>query len=119
MDLTQPLKDLVGMVPGAFGAVLIDSEGEAITHFSPMNHNERIRLIAAYHRVWLSDCIILAKQMRLGNLNHLIQRYESGLVVVKALKDKYALVLIGEREMILGQGLFYLEKTGKVINEDL
>ena len=119
MDLTQPLKDLVGKVPGAVGAVLIDNEGDAITHFSPTNHNERIRLIAAYQRVWLSDCITLAKQMRLGNLDHMIQRYESGLVIVKALKDKYALVLIGERGMILGQGLFHLDEIGKVINDDL
>lgn len=119
MDLTQPLKDLVGKVHGAVGAVLIDNEGEAITHFSPTNQNERIRLIAAYHRVWLSDCIILAHQMRLGNLVQMIQRYESSLVVVKALKEKYALVLIGERGMILGQALFYLETIGKIINEDL
>ena len=68
MDLTQPLKDLVAKVPGAIGAVLIDSEGEAITHFSANNENRRVRLISAYHRIWLSDCVQLTAQMRLGKL---------------------------------------------------
>jgi predicted regulator of Ras-like GTPase activity (Roadblock/LC7/MglB family) len=119
MDLTQPLKDLVGKVPGATGAVLIDNEGEAITHFSAANQDERVRLIGAYHRIWLNDCVKLTQQMRLGKLDHLIQRYETGIVAVKALKDNYALVLIGEREMYLGQGLFHLEAIGRLINEDL
>ena len=119
MDLTQPLKDLVAKVPGAIGAVLIDSEGEAITHFSANNENRRVRLISAYHRIWLSDCVQLTAQMRLGKLELMIQRYETGIVLVKALRDNHALVLIGESELFLGQGLLHLEVIGNVINEDL
>ncbi len=119
MNLTQPLRELVGKVPGATGAVLIDNEGEAITHFSSKDENLRVRLISAYHRIWLSDYTRLAEQMRLGKLTQMIQRYETGIVVVKALKEKYALVLIGENEMFLGQGLLQLERIGSIINEDL
>ncbi len=119
MDLTQPLKELVSKVPGAIGAVLIDNEGEAITHFSATNQNERVRLIGAYHRIWLNDCVLLAKQMKIGKLELMIQRYETGTVLVKALKDNYALVLIGESEIFLGQGMLHLEVIGSVINEDL
>ena len=119
MDLTQPLKDLVGKVPGAIGAVLIDSEGEAITHFSATNENARLRLISAYHRIWLSDCLQLTRQMQLGKLELMIQRYETGIVLVKALRDNHALVLIGKSELFLGQGLLQLEAIGSLINEDL
>lgn len=119
MDLTQPLKELVAQVPGAVGAVLMDNEGEAVTYFSGTDKAERIRLIAAYHRIWLSDCLQLVAQMRLGNLDHLVQRYEHGTVLVKALKDNHALVLIGNQEMYVGQGLLYLDKIGAAINEDL
>lgn len=119
MDLTQPLKDLVGKVLGALGAVLIDSEGEAITHFSATDENARMRLISAYHRIWLSDCLHVTEQMRLGKLELMIQRYETGIVMVKALRDNHALVLIGESELFLGQGLLHLEVIGSLINEDL
>ena len=119
MDLTQPLKDLVGKVPGAIGAVLIDNEGEAITHFSANDENVRMRLISAYHRIWLNDCLHLTAQMRLGKLELMMQRYETGIVLVKALKDNHALVLIGQSELFLGQGLLHLEIIGSVINEDL
>lgn len=121
MDLTQPLIELVTRVSGAVGAVLIDSEGEAITYFSVngKDGNERTRLIGAYHRIWLNDYQNLTQQMRLGKMQHLIQRYETGTVFVKALQDNYALVLIGEREMFFGQGIAQLEQIGEVITQDL
>ncbi len=99
----------------------MDNEGEAVTHFhlEGNDESERIRLISAYHRIWLSDCQKLTQLMRLGKLDHLIQRYETGTVLVKALKDNYALVLIGERDMFLGQGLLHLDQIAAVIHEDL
>ncbi len=90
MDLTEPLKELVANVPGAVGAVLIDNQGEAVTYFSAQDEVERTRLIAAYHRIWLSDCLALTAQLRLGKLAHLIRSYEFGRVLVKALKDDHA-----------------------------
>ena len=123
MDLTQPLKDLVAKVPGAIGAILIDNEGEAVTYFAPpesaSNATERIRLIGAYHRVWLRDYVNLTEQFRLGALDNLIHKYEYGTVLIKALKDNHALVLIGSNELLMGQGRLYLNKIGKLINEDL
>lgn len=119
MDLTQPLKDLVANVPGAVGAVLIDSEGDAVTHFSAPDETERIRLISAYHRIWLRDCVTLSNQLRLGEMDHLIQCYEYGTVLVKALQGDYAIVLIGGVDMYVGQGLLQLDQIGKLINKDL
>lgn len=121
MDLMAPLKQLVSKVSRSIGAVLIDNEGEAITFFSVdgKEGDERVRLIAAYHRIWLSDCVKLTKHMQLGEMQHLIQRYESGTVIVKALKNNHALILIGESGMYLGQGILHLETVGEKINEDL
>lgn len=121
MDLTQPLKELVVNVSGAIGAVLIDNEGEAITHFNirGADENERVRLIGAYHRIWLSDCQSLTQKMKLGAMDHLIQRYETGTVIVKSLKGNHALVLIGEKNLFLGQGLLRLNQIAELISEDL
>ena len=119
MDLTQPLKDLVANVPGALGAVLIDNEGDAVTYFCAQDETARIRLISAYHRIWLSDCLTLARQLQLGELAHLIQCYEYGTVLVKALNGNHAIVLIAEIDLYVGQGLFHLDRIGNLINEDL
>lgn len=118
MDLTQPLQDLVTQVPGAIGAVLLDNEGEAVTYFSH-DDDERVRLISAYQRIWLNDCLRLTEQMCLGQLAQLIHRYEAGTVLVQALKDNHALVLIGAPEMFVGQGLLQMAQTGAALNEDL
>ena len=123
MDLTQPLKDLVAKIPGAIGAILIDNEGEAVTYFArpeaAANTNERIRLIGAYHRIWLRDVLNLTQQFRLGTLDNLIHKYEDGTVLIKALKDNHALILVGSNELLVGQGKLYLNKIGKLLNEDL
>lgn len=119
MDLTEPLKTLVANVPGAVGAVLIDNEGEAVTYFTAQDEVERIRLIAAYHRIWLSDCLDLSERLRLGQLDHLIQVYEYGTVLVKALPGDHAIALIGAIDMFVGEGLLHLDQAGKLIAEDL
>jgi predicted regulator of Ras-like GTPase activity (Roadblock/LC7/MglB family) len=119
MDLTEPLKTLVASVPGAVGAVLLDNEGEAVTYFTAPEETERIRLIAAYHRIWLNDCLALSERLQVGQLDHLVQIYEAGTVLVKAMPGKHAIALIGTTEMIVGQGLWQLNQTGKLIAEDL
>lgn len=119
MDLTEPLKTLVASVPGAVGAVLLDSEGEAVTYFSTEAEPERIRLIGAYHRIWLSDCLALNERLRLGQFEHLVQVYEYGTVLIKALPDQHALALVSTIETFVGQGLWQLNQAGKRIAEDL
>lgn len=122
MDLVLPLKDLVANVPGAAGAVLIDNEGEAITYFSHKGNdeNERIRLIGAYHRIWLTDSQAITQRRHLGTLDQLIQRYDGGTVIIKALKDNYALVLLGCGEkFFLGQAIRRLNEVAALISEDL
>lgn len=119
MDLTQPLRELVAKVHGAIGAVLIDHEGEAISHFSRDGDQERIRLIGAYQRIWLSECSRLVEEMRMGNLKLMIRRYETGTVLVKSLPDNLALVLLGESEMFVGQGIWHLQTTEEALNKDL
>ncbi|MFN7930282.1 MAG: roadblock/LC7 domain-containing protein [Blastocatellia bacterium] len=119
MDLTEPLKTLVARVPGAVGAVLIDNEGEAVTYFSASDETERIRLIGAYHRIWLSDCLAISERLQAGKLDCLVQVYDYGTVLIKALPGNHALALVGALEMFVGQGLWHLQQVGQLIAEDL
>ncbi len=127
MDLKQPLQELLRKTSGASGAILIDNEGEAITYLakegvetlSEISEDERVRLIGAYQRILLRECKRTVEEMRIGKLSNIVIRYESGIVAVRALKEEYALVLIGCHEMLIGQGLFYLNKYAEIIDSDL
>ncbi len=125
MDLQKPLEELVTKVPGALGAILIDSLGEAVTYFItsptlPANTEEvvRLRLIGAYHRVWINDCAALAREFQLGDLQNLVRKYDYGVVLAKALSDNHALILITTSEAFIGQGLLHLNKTGALLEAD-
>ncbi len=127
MDLKQPLQDLLNRTTGSSGAILIDNEGEAITYLakegaaqvSEISEDERVRLIGAYQRILLRESKRTVEEMRIGQLSNIVVRYESGIVAVRALKEEYALVLIGCHEMLIGQGLFYLNKYAEIIDSDL
>lgn len=125
MDLQKPLEELVAKVPGALGAILIDSLGEAVTYFHPApnvtsNSDEvvRLRLIGAYHRVWINDCVALVRQFKMGQLQNLVRKYDYGVVLATSLHDNHALILITSPEAFIGQGLLHLNKTGALIEAD-
>ena len=127
MDLKQPLQDLLNRTTGSSGAILIDNQGEAITYLAKpgvkqlteISEDERVRLIGAYQQILLCESKRTVEEMRIGNLCNIVVRYESGIVAVRALKEEYALVLIGCHEMLIGQGLFYLNKYAEIIDADL
>jgi predicted regulator of Ras-like GTPase activity (Roadblock/LC7/MglB family) len=127
MDLTLPLANLVTKVDGAFGAVLADSDGEAVTVFSLPDQvgpdcyegDERIKLIGAYQTITLRACRKLCQQFNTGSVTHLVCRFESATILIKALKNNYALMLALHPESNVGQGMVYLEQTAELINEDL
>ncbi len=127
MDLKQPLQELLNKTSGSSGAILIDNEGEAITYLakegavqvSEISEDERVRLIGAYQRILLRESKRTVEEMRIGNLSNIVVRYESGIVAVRALKEEYALVLIGHHDLHIGQGLFYLNKYAEIIDSDL
>jgi len=132
MDLRQPLAELVARVPGAFGAILVDKDGEDIVlvalpdqtgvegfSLAEMSAEERIKLIGAYHTITLRDCLQLAAEFRLGQTDLLVHRYEAGSILIKAIKGGYALMLVLQPDSVIGRGLFHLNETSKLISEDL
>jgi|GEM_PF-2973440 len=127
MDLTLPLTDLVTKVAGAFGAILVDADGEAVTIFALPDQvgldccvgDERIKLIGAYQIITLRACSHLARQFKIGEVQHLVCRYGAAAVLIKALKNNYALVLVMQDSGNIGQGAVYLDQAAEVINQDL
>jgi len=127
MDLKLPLARLVEKVDGAFGAILADSDGEAVTIFALPDQvgtngcvgDERIKLIGAYHTITLRDCCQLSQQFNAGAMTHLVCRFEAVTVLIRALKNNYALILAMQTSSNVGQGMLYLDRTAEIINQDL
>ncbi|HZS09853.1 MAG TPA: hypothetical protein VFD58_33815 [Blastocatellia bacterium] len=127
MDLNQPLVDLVNKVDGAFGAILADKEGEEITsHTLPAkaawtdsSPEERMKLIGAYQVINLSACRQMMRQLQMGNVRQLTLRYDAATILIKALKENFALILAIEEGGNIGKGLFYLDRAAEIINQDL
>lgn len=127
MNLTLPLADLVTKVDGAFGAILADSDGEAVTIFSLPDQigencytgDERIKLIGAYQIITLRACAKLALQFNTGSVTHLVCHFDTATILVRALKNDYALMLAMQTSSNIGQGMFYLDQTAELISHDL
>ena len=127
MNLNLPLADLVSKVDGAFGAILADSDGESVVVFSLPDQvgedcyvgDERIKLIGAYQTITLRACHKLAQQFHTGSVTHLVCHYDATTILVRTLKNDYALILAMQAESNVGQGMFYLEEAAEIISHDL
>lgn len=79
--MSEILKELISDLEGASGAILFDSEGEAIL-WHGRSDPERLRLRAAYLAVLAQSCRVALSRLDLGSLNHIIVEYKASLFVL-------------------------------------
>jgi predicted regulator of Ras-like GTPase activity (Roadblock/LC7/MglB family) len=78
-------------VPGAEGALLLDSEGEIVIQAGQGGY--RHRLIGAYQGIALSIAARAARRHGVGAVQALTCRYSQAALVLRPLKDGYYFVL--------------------------
>jgi predicted regulator of Ras-like GTPase activity (Roadblock/LC7/MglB family) len=81
----------VRSVPGAEGALLLDSEGEIVVQAGPGGY--RHRLIGAYQGITLAIARRAAARHGIGAIQSLTCRYTQSALVLRPLKDGYYFVL--------------------------
>lgn len=91
MPYQEILDELVRSVPGAEGALLLDSEGEVIVQAGARDY--RHRLIGAYQGIALAVARRIGRRHGAGEVAALTCRYSGAAVVVRPLKDGYYFVL--------------------------
>jgi predicted regulator of Ras-like GTPase activity (Roadblock/LC7/MglB family) len=91
MPYQRILDDLVRSVPGASGALLLDSEGEVV--FQAGARDYRHKLIGAYQGIALAIARRSARRHGMGEVASLTCRYAGASVVLRPLKDGYYVVL--------------------------
>ena len=91
------LEDLVARIPGAFAAVLVDLEGEAVDYTGQVDPFE-LKLAAAHWQIVLAELTGAIARQGLGLPRSLVVRGARRTFVVHALPEGYALVvLLGRR----------------------
>jgi len=91
MPFQRLLDDLVRGLPGARGAVLLDSQGELVVETG--GRDERRLLIGAYQGIGLASLERLAERHGCGSVRQVVCRYERGHVVICPLRDGYYFIV--------------------------
>ena len=91
MPYQRILDELVGSVPGAVGALLLDSEGEVVVQSGARDY--RHKLIGAYQGIALAVARRIGGRHGAGAVEGLTCRYTHAALVLRPLKDGYYFVL--------------------------
>jgi predicted regulator of Ras-like GTPase activity (Roadblock/LC7/MglB family) len=85
------LEELVRSVPGAEGALMLDSLGEVVVEAGV--RDDRHRLIGAYQGIALLIAQKTSTRYAAGEVSHIVCRYSGGSLILRTLKDGYYLVV--------------------------
>jgi len=91
MPYQRILDELVRAVPGAQGALLLDSEGEVVVQAGARDY--RHKLIGAYQGIALAVAQKIGRRHGAGAIQGLTCRYTDAALVLRPLKDGYYFVL--------------------------
>jgi predicted regulator of Ras-like GTPase activity (Roadblock/LC7/MglB family) len=107
----------VRSVPGARGALLLDSEGEVVVQAGPSDF--RHRLIGAYQGIALSIARRIGARHGTGEVDSLTCRYSRAALVLRPLKDGYYFVLALTPDGELSDAVRRSETTRRRIDQEL
>lgn len=118
MSLKNILKNLVGSVEGALGAIFIDEDGEEIDQFC-YGDSEKIKLLGAYSIIHLRNIERINRTFCSGRINSAILSFDQSVLLISPVEDGYSVLLMLKPEGNIGKGIMRLEYTVKRILEEL
>ena len=110
MPFTNLLKRLVSSVDGATGALLLESDGEAVQWYCPAGA-ERLRLRCAYLVNVLQSCRTATARLNVGEIGHLAISYDGASFVVQEVIPGYYLLLEMSPQANLASALHRLKQA--------
>jgi len=105
MPFKTALKELVGKVSGARGAILADWEGEAVEQTGEMDDYE-LKVLGAHKGVILDKLRGVAKSLEGDDLHEIVITTEKQHTLVMPVTHEYFVVLAIDRKSILGRALY-------------
>ena len=104
-------------MPGAEGALLLDSEGEVVIQVGAGAY--RHRLIGAYQGISLSIARRIGARHGTGPVESLVCRYAHAALILRPLKDGYYFVLALAPGGVLAHALRRAETARRLIDQEL
>ena len=118
MSIEDLLKQLVAQIKGANGAIVLETDGEAV-QWHPVADADRLRLRGAYAALALNACRASAIRGEIGIIRSLILKYEHASLVVQEIdRDCFVVVELGPSANI-AQALFHLEPVLDKLRDEL
>jgi predicted regulator of Ras-like GTPase activity (Roadblock/LC7/MglB family) len=111
------LEELVRSVPGADGALMLDSTGEVVVEAGA--RDDRHRLIGAYQGIALLVAQKTSTRYAAGEISHIVCRYSRGTLILRTLKDGYYLVMSLQENASLAQAVHRSALTQAAMNAAL
>ncbi len=119
MPFNYLLTNLLVDVPQAIGAIFLDDEGEAVDWVTRHNDPFDLKVVGAYHSIFVRRLSSITQNSDLGELKHYVLKGETMTSLTHTLPDGYYLVLILDRPAFLGQAIFFLERTAAILSREL
>jgi predicted regulator of Ras-like GTPase activity (Roadblock/LC7/MglB family) len=113
------LNNLLVDVPGAQGAIFLDSEGESVEHVSRSATPYELKLEGAYHGIFLRQATRLAGLTAAGALERLSIGGSKMQVISHALKDGYYVVLVMEPGSSMAIASAALARASEAFNREI
>ena len=92
-DFRDVLRDLVQSVPGAWGAIFVDWEGEAVDLFATSDEYE-VKLAGAHTGLLLNRVVSAGKLSNLGRSKVAVVRAEAAHFYLQTLDEEYFVLLV-------------------------
>lgn len=102
------LRELVLSVDGANGAIILDSEGEAV-QFWARDNIDRLQLRAAYITVVRQTYRASTSSFELGDVDYMVIEYEGARLVVEELDSDCFIVLELDASANIGQAIHHIQ----------
>lgn len=118
MPFATILKNLVGSIPGASGAILADWEGEAVAHFCLYDEFE-LKVIGAHKGIILNQMKNLHDNLSAGRLREAVISTDRQHIIVSAIGSEYSLVMTLDRNAVIGRALYGLRNVVTLLEREI
>jgi predicted regulator of Ras-like GTPase activity (Roadblock/LC7/MglB family) len=115
----QILDQLIERVPEALAATFNDRDGEPICSRTIQISNEGLQLLGAYQNVVKRHLQMAVEEFDLGEVKQVAFATDQHWILMLGANEQCVLVLVMQREGLLGRARFHMEQAVVALNQEL
>jgi predicted regulator of Ras-like GTPase activity (Roadblock/LC7/MglB family) len=115
----QILDQLIQRVPEALAATFNDRDGEAVCSRTIQISNEGLQLLGAYQHVAKRHLQQAVEEFDRSEVKQVAFATDQHWILMMGAREQCTLVLVMQREGILGRARFHMEQAIEALNQEL